>query len=147
MEESILNEIKQMLGLNDPTYVVFDTDIKIAINAAIGILNQIGIGVEGFFLTNSTQTWKDLLGEDNLGFQIVKEYVFLKTKIVFDPPTAGFVLDSYNNIVKELEYRLNVIYEAANVTQKESKGGCDCHGLTPDQLHSLIDQLEGGEEP
>ena len=111
MEESILNDIKQMLGIIDPEYTVFDTDIKVAINAAIGILNQLGIGVEGFFLTSSTQTWSDLLGESNLGFQVVKEYVFLKTRVVFDPPTASFVLDSYNNIIKELEYRLNVMYE------------------------------------
>lgn len=145
MEESILNEIKQMLGINDPEYNVFDTDIKVAINAAIGILNQLGIGVEGFFLTTSTQTWKDLLGEDNLGFQVVKEYIFLKTKVVFDPPTASFVLDSYNSIIKELEYRLNVIYEVENRKREES--GCDCHGLTPDQMHTLIDLIEEGEEP
>lgn len=143
MEESILNEIKRMLGLIDPTYTVFDTDITVAINTAIGILNQIGIGVEGFFLTNERQTWKDLLGEDNLGFQMIKEYIYMKTKTIFDPPTASFVLDSYNNILNSLEYRLNVLYEV-NKKDKESGSGCDCHGLTPDQLDSLIDLI--GEE-
>ena len=145
MEESILNEIKHMLGLIDPEYTVFDTDIKVAINAAIGVLNQIGIGVEGFFLTNSTQTWKDLLGEDDLGFQMIKQYIFMRTKIAFDPPTASFVLDSYNNIIGELEYRLNIIYEINKKDREES--GCDCHGLTPDQLNSLVDLLSGEEEP
>lgn len=144
MEESILNEIKHMLGLLDPTYTVFDTDITVAINTAIGILNQIGIGVEGFFLTNERQTWKDLLGSDNLGFQMIKEFIYMKVKTIFDPPTASFVLDSYNNILNSLEYRLNIIYETQKHDREQS--GCDCHGLTPDQLDSLIDLVDVGEE-
>ena len=142
MEESILNEIKQMLGINDPSYTVFDTDIIVAINAAIGTLNQVGIGTEGFFLTSAQQKWSDLIGSKKLGFQMIKEYIFMKAKVAFDPPTASFVLDSYNNIIKELEYRLMVIYES---TAKSSEG-CDCEGLTPDQLHSLVDLVESGEE-
>lgn len=145
MEESILNEIKRMLGIIDPEYVVFDTDIIVHINAAIGILNQIGIGTEGFFLINSSQTWKDLLGTSDIGFQLIKQYVFLKTKIAFDPPTASFVLDSYNNIISNLEWRLNVLYEVSN-KEKEESSGCCCEGLTPDQLNSLIDLIDDEEE-
>ena len=132
MEESILNEIKHMLGLNDPTYTVFDTDIKVAINTAIGILNQIGIGVEGFFLTSDQQTWSDLLGTDRLGFQMIKEYVYMKVKTLFDPPTASFVLDSYNNILNALEYRLNIIYETHDRDESGSHG-------QPDSLTDLVD--------
>ena len=120
MEESILNEIKKMLGLIDQDYTVFDNDIIVAINSAIGVLNQIGIGTEGFFLTGSNQKWSDLLGTNKLGLQMIKEYVFIKVRIAFDPPTASFVLDSYNNIAKELEWRLNVIYETST---KSSEGG------------------------
>ena len=54
MEESILNDIKKMLGITED-YDVFDTDIMVHINGAIGILNQLGIGVEGFFLSTATQ--------------------------------------------------------------------------------------------
>ena len=114
MEESILNDIKSMLGLNEG-YIVFDTDIVAAINAAIGVLNQIGIGVEGFFLTSSTQTWSDLLGESRLGFQIIKEYVYMKVRTVFDPPTSGFVMDSYKQLIQDYEYRLNVMYETQEI--------------------------------
>lgn len=146
MEESILNDIKKMLGLIDPTYTVFDTDIIVAINSAIGTLNQIGIGTEGFFLTGSQQKWSDLLGTKKLGFQTIKEYVFLKTKVVFDPPTASFVLDSYNNVIKELEWRLNVIYETSTKSSEGGGGECDCEGLTPDQLHSLIDLVDDTDE-
>ena len=144
MEESILNDIKQMLGLIDPTYTVFDTDIMVAINAAIGILNQIGIGVEGFFLTGAQQKWSDLLGSKKYGFQNIKQYVYLKTKVTFDPPTSSFVMDSYQQLIKELEWRLNVIYETNEKAKKDS--GCDCEGLTPDQLHSLVDLVDVGEE-
>lgn len=114
MEESILNDIKHMLGIIDPEYVIFDPDITAHINAAIGVLNQIGIGVEGFFLTDSSQSWNDLLGEDRTGFKMVKQYIFFKTKIAFDPPVSSFVLDSYKNIVQELEYRMNVLHEIHN---------------------------------
>lgn len=121
MEESILNDIKKMLGIIDPEYTVFDADIMVSINAAIGILNQLGIGVEGFFLTDSTQIWSDLLGESRLGFQLVKQYVYLKTKLVFDPPTSGFVLDSQQQLINELVYRLNVVYETKDKeTEDES---------------------------
>lgn len=141
MEESILNDIREMLGIKDPSYDVFDTDIMVNINAAIGILNQLGIGVEGFFLTTSGQTWTDLLGEKQYGFQLVKQYVYLRTKVVFDPPTSGFVLDAYNDQIKNLEWRLNVIHEVEEKKQEES--GCDCNNLTPDQMHSLIDLIGG----
>ena len=143
MEESILNDIKKMLGITED-YDVFDTDIMVHINGAIGILNQLGIGVEGFFLSTATQTWKDLLGEKELGFQNVKQYIYLKTKVVFDPPTSGFALDSMQALIKETEWRLNALYEVE--TKKKEESGCDCNALTPDQMHSLIDLIDGGDD-
>jgi hypothetical protein len=145
MEESILNDIKKMLGITDPEYAVFDTDIMVHINGAIGVLNQLGIGVEGFFLSSPEQTWIDLLGENKYGFQNVKQYIFLKTKVVFDPPTSGFVMESMQDLIKETEWRLNALYEVE--TKKKEDSGCDCNGLTPDQMHSLIDMIGGDDEP
>lgn len=110
MDESILLDIKKMLGIGTD-YDVFDTDVIANINAAIGVLNQLGIGVDDFLLTDSTQTWNDLLGEKRYGFQIIKQYIYLKVKNVFDPPTSGVVLEANNALIKELEYRLNVVYE------------------------------------
>ena len=141
MEESILNDIKKMLGLIDPDYTVFDTDIMAHINAAIGVLNQLGIGVEGFFLSSPGQKWKDLLGEKEYGFQIVKQYIYLKVKTVFDPPTSSFVMESYKALIKETEWRLNVIYEVE--TKKKEESICYDEPLDSDQLHSLIELIGG----
>ena len=110
MDSSILTDIKQMLGIG-AEYTAFDADIIANINAAIGVLNQIGIGVEDFFLEGDTQTWDDLVGPARCGFQIIKQYVYLKVKNVFDPPASGVVLEANNELIKELEYRLNVLYE------------------------------------
>lgn len=134
MDSSILTDIKDQLGIKNAEYTAFDTDLIVNINAAIGVLNQIGIGTEGFFLINNTQTWRDFLGEDITGFQIVKQYVFLKCKVVFDPPTSSTVLSSYQELIKEYEYRLNVMYETRDVEE---------HTLTPSQVHELAGE-EGG---
>lgn len=143
MNESILIDIKKMLGVGED-YTVFDTDIIANINAAIGVLNEIGIGVDEFFLTGYEQKWSDLVGVKRYGFQIIKQYIYLKVKNVFDPPTSGVVLEANNNLIKELEYRLNVIYEVNTKSPNEEGGdGCDCDSLTEDQLNNLINELGG----
>ena len=106
MNDSILETIRKMLG-PDSTYTYFDPDIIVLINSAISTLVQLGVGpVEGFSITSNHETWSDLLdGYDNL--EMVKEYVYLRVKVVFDPPNSGYVLDAYKNEIKELEWRIN----------------------------------------
>ena len=86
MGDSILVTIKKMLGLED-NYTPFDVDVMVHINAALMSLTQLGIGPkEGFTITDYTQTWSDFItNEVKLG--AVKTYVYLKVKMVFDPPT------------------------------------------------------------
>lgn len=106
MEESILNSIKKLL--NCPDYDVFDIDIVIHINTVLGILTDLGIGPsEGFFITGETERWEDFLGSDNKKFQGVKTFVYLKTKLIFDPPQNNSTIECINNTIKELEWRLN----------------------------------------
>ena len=134
MDSSILTDIKDLIGIKNAEYTAFDTDIIVSINAAIGVLNQIGIGVEGFYVADATPTWADFLGEDRIGFQIVKQYIFLRTKIAFDSSTmSGTVMNAYQDMIKEYEYRLNVMYETHNVE--------DPVELTSSQIHSIA----GGE--
>lgn len=114
--DSILNSTKKLLGILSD-YDEFDTDLIININSALMILNQLGVGPKtGFRITGSTETWEDFLGE-RTDLEAVKTYVYLKVKLMFDPPSSSFVLSSINEQISELEYRLLL----------QAKGG-DCNG-------------------
>lgn len=107
MEESIFKTIKALLG-PDAEYDVFDQDILVFINSAISILCQIGVGPStGFRVTGETETWGDLLGDSDR-IDSVKDYIYMKTKLGFDPPANSSVMSAYNEACKELEWRLNV---------------------------------------
>jgi hypothetical protein len=111
MEDSILISTKKVLGINEE-YENFDLDILTHINAAFSILNQIGIGPEnGFFVSDSTDAWSDISLPDNQ-LNLVKTYVFLKVRMLFDPPTTSFLIDAMTNQIKEYEWRLNIFREA-----------------------------------
>ena len=108
MEESILTTIKKLLGLDD-SYEAFDTDVIIAINTALMALMQIGIGPKtGFRIEDVGATWKDFLGSDTIDLEAVKTYIFIKARLMFDPPSSSVVVEAYNKAVAECEWRLNV---------------------------------------
>lgn len=103
---SILNTIKKLLGI-DILDDSFDVDVITHINSTFMILNHIGIGPEETFLiTGATETWESFLGTTK-NIDGVKSYVYLKVKLLFDPPTSSFVLEANNRIISELEWRLN----------------------------------------
>ena len=106
--ESILKTVKKMLGLSAED-TSFDIDIIIHINSVLATLNQIGVGVKNFTITSEGETWNDFL-EENRDLEQVKSYVYLKTRIAFDPPT-GSALDSFKELAKELEWRLYTVQE------------------------------------
>lgn len=110
MNESILDSIKKMLGLSD-SYDAFDTDILTNINAALFKLEQSGIGEEFFYITDSTSIWSDFLGDksDLLGGSMT--FVYLQTRIIFDPPSNSFVLEAMKSQSEELLYRLTLQVE------------------------------------
>lgn len=110
MSESILNSTKKMLGI-DADYDAFDMDVILHINGALSTLNQLGLGPEeGFMIEDETAEWGDLL-EDDMRLNSVKSLVYLKVRLVFDPPSTSFVLSAMQEQIKELEWRLNVYRE------------------------------------
>ena len=118
MNESILTSIKKMLGITEE-YTHFDQDIIIHINTVLMILHQLGVGPEeGFAITDSYETWSDFL-VDNKNIEAVKTYVYLKVKLLFDPPLSSAVTESINKSINELEWRLNVAVDKMEVTQNE----------------------------
>lgn len=108
MEESILRTIKKLLLISeeDPA---FDLDILVHINSAIMTLRQLGVGPSsGFSVTGDSETWYDFLS-GNVGlYQQVKTYIYLKVKLIFDPPPSSSVLEAYQAEIAELEWRLNI---------------------------------------
>ena len=111
-DTSILTTIKQMLGL-DPAYEVFDTSIIANINTVLMTLNQLGVGpTECFTIIDTSATWEDFLGAVT-NLEAVKSYMYLGTKLLFDPPATSFVLASYEKQMAMYEWRLNVQAEGA----------------------------------
>lgn len=103
--DSILSTIKKMLGVDDD-YYGFDNDIIVGINTCLMNLNQLGIGPsDPFVIVDYTELWSDLL-VDSTNFEAVKSYIHLKTRLLFDPPTNSFLIESINKLISEIEWRL-----------------------------------------
>lgn len=105
MENSILISIKKILGI-DATYTAFDLDIIVHINSAFSSLSQFGIGpTVGYTIEDNTAGWSDLaLPQKQLG--MVKTYIYLKTRMAFDPPTTHFLIFAMEKQIAEHEWRL-----------------------------------------
>ena len=108
--ESILTSTKKMLGITEE-YTHFDDDIIMHINSVFMILTQLGIGpTKGFAIQSKDAVWSDFISEDD-NLEAVNTYVYLKVKLLFDPPLTSSVSDSMGRLINELEWRLNVASE------------------------------------
>nr|DAH80804.1 MAG TPA: hypothetical protein [Caudoviricetes sp.] len=102
-KEIILDSVKKSLGIL-PEYTVFDDSILDYINMALARLHQLGVGPEEGYVATDETTWSDIISEPR--FNMLKEYIKLKTKILFDPPSTSFLLQSYEDELKDLEWRI-----------------------------------------
>ena len=110
MEDSILNSLKKMLGMTSE-FTAFDTELLIHINSIFMTLHQLGVGPkEVFKISGSEETWSSFLSnartENDLN--AVMDYMYLKLRILFDPPSSSYVLSALESQMKEYEWRLNV---------------------------------------
>lgn len=108
--DNILSSIKKLLGI--PTdQTAFDNDIIMHINSVFMILNQLGIGpADGFVISNDYALWSDFI-PDGQNLELVKSYVYMKVRLMFDPPTSSAVLSAMERSISEFEWRLNVKVE------------------------------------
>lgn len=110
MSSSILTSIKKMLSIEED-YEYFDVDITIFINGALFTLNQLGVGPEsGFVVTDKNDTWSSFVGNVK-DLEAIKTFVYLKTRLLFDPPQMGYLVDAINKQCDELVWRINVQVE------------------------------------
>ena len=116
--ESILNSIKQLLGISEGD-TNFDTDIIIHINSVLSNLRQMGVGPkEKFSIVDEKSVWSDFTGEDT-DYDEVKTYVYLRVKKIFDPPANSNIMNAMNEEIQELGWRLNV--SASNEAMEEEE--------------------------
>ena len=105
--DSILTTVKKLIGL-DEEYDAFDQDILIFINSILFELEQIGLkSKEGFVLSDKTAVWLDYTDDERV-LNALKPYIYMKTKLTFDPPTSSGALDSMNRIIDRFEWRINL---------------------------------------
>lgn len=109
MDQSILTSVKKLLGISD-SYEAFDLDIIIHINTVFVVLYELGVGDEPFSITDKTAVWSDFL-KDSKDLNLVQTYVYLKVRLMFDPPTSSAAIQAMKDLVSELEFRINVLVD------------------------------------
>jgi hypothetical protein len=115
VEPSILKSTKKILGVGE-TDASFDVDIKTHINSVLAVLTQVGIGPDnGYMIEDDTATWDAFIGTDPR-LNLVKTYLYLKVRLMFDPPGTSYAIDAMEKQIAEFEWRLNVMREEESWT-------------------------------
>ena len=109
--DSILTSVKKMLGIAEE-YTHFDVDLIMHINSVFLVLTQLGVGPpKGYSIANEYDVWNDFIPE-SAGLDMVKSYMYMKVRLLFDPPTSSAVMEAMNRMISEFEWRLNVAVES-----------------------------------
>ena len=113
--DSILTTIKKLLGI-DETDTSFDVDIIVHINSVIPALSQMGIGPKnGFIVLSNSEKWSDYIPSKDINLESVKTYIYLKVKLIFDPPANSTTVEAFKNSAAELEWRMMLAVETNNL--------------------------------
>ncbi len=118
LKNSILKSVKKMLGIY-PDITEFDDELTLHINSAIASLIQIGIGQSdsGYTISSATDTWTEFLGDDKR-LESVKSYIYMKVRLMFDPPIQSSVIDAFERQIKEFEYRNFVVKDNDRIDEE-----------------------------
>lgn len=117
--DSILDSTKKNLGI-DPSYTVYDSNVVMFINSVFSTLNQLGIGpTNGYMIDDSTATWDAFIGDD-LRLMQVQTYVYLRVRLLFDPPQTAHHGTAMKEQIEKLEWYLNVHREETAWTDPSS---------------------------
>lgn len=121
VRDSILLSIKKLIGL-DRDYDAFDDDLIIHINSVFMILNQLGVGGKNtFVISGEDDTWDSFFAECKVTPSLVRSYIYLKVRLLFDPPNTGVLHEAMERQIAEFEWRLNV--ECDDMKNQNANGG------------------------
>lgn len=116
--DSILTSIKKLLGIVE-SYTHFDADLIMHINSVFMILNQLGVGPPDVFrIEDDSARWDEFL-TNGVELNLVKSYMHLKVKLLFDPPVSSIVAEAINRMISEFEWRLNIAAETPRIIGEE----------------------------
>ena len=111
MNDSILTSVKKGVGGIVEMDESFDDDIILYINTVFSKLAQLGVGPKtGFRINDKSTTWTDFVGDDPR-LEMVKSFVILSVRMLFDPPTSGSVSSAMKEQIAEYEWRLQAQVE------------------------------------
>lgn len=117
--DSILTSIKKLLGITEE-YTQFDQDIIMHINSVFLTLYQLGVGpYDGFSIDDATTTWDEYIPDNQTLLGAVKSYMYVKVRLLFDPPTLGTLVDLLKAQASELEWRMNVMVDPSAMAMYE----------------------------
>lgn len=116
--ESILDSVKDAIGIKDPELTAFDSELMIMINMALNNLTRVGVGPEtGFKINTKENTWSEFLGEEDPRLESAKEYIVLQTKLLFDSNSmSSSMIDIYTQKSEEILYTLQVAVDPDPLT-------------------------------
>lgn len=122
MNNSILNSVKEAIGINSDEQA-FDNDVVMIINSAFMTLNQsAGVGpIDGFAISNDQSVWSDFSTDPKI-VSLTKDYVCVYTKLAFDPPASSTIIQSAKERRSELEWRLSVLIDTRVTTPSREAG-------------------------
>ena len=102
--DSILGSVRKLIGSDE----YFDTDLIIHINSTFSKLTQMGIGPkEGFSIEDDKSEWDEFTEDDEM-LNMVKSYMVLQVKLLFDISTASsYLVETMKQQCQELEWRMN----------------------------------------
>lgn len=108
MNESVLESVKSAIGI-EPSDTSFDPDIIMYINTVLSVLKQLGLS-KTTLISGKSEKWSEIIGDDP-DLESVKTYIALKVRKIFDPPSGSSAASALNDLINELEFRLNIALE------------------------------------
>ena len=106
--DSILVTVRESLGLQADDDNSFSDELIMLINSSLADFAQLGVGPStGFSITGEEETWDDLLGGDPR-LNNVQSLLFLKVKMLHDPPETGYLVTSYEKLIEKAEWRVMI---------------------------------------
>ena len=115
--DGILELVRKLVGCGDVASP-FDFDLLVHINSVLFILTQLGVGPTGGLIANENSKWTEFLPE-GVKLELVKTFVYMKVKLMFDPPSSSSALDSMTKLISELEWRILVAVDPVLVIPVE----------------------------